>query len=421
MTLFLLACAGLVLLSSVFYLFPRVRSGAAEADLDRANLEWFRQREAELAGDENSALQEDARIRLLEDQSPYEEQQRPPAQSFPVWLLLPSVALLAGALYYVLGAAPDVLITQRLQTMQENTAPAQMRALIHDVEARSAQRPDNLHYLALLGRYYMGEEDYQQATQTYDALVAVVPEDAQALAYAAQAEYLAAGRTLGDRARLRAEQALAADPRQRTALGLLGMASFEQQQYRAAVEYWQRLQAMEPADSESGQMIAQVIETARQRLAQQDPGAEPVAATGTTAAPIASTADPATAEATTTTTTAATAGTGVTVRVTAPPDAAIAATDTVFILARNAESDSRMPIAVQRLTGAQLPVTLRLDDSNSMAGQKLSQTASVIVAVQVSADGRPGAANASWMAEVGPVAPSNDDTALEIVLHPNSK
>lgn len=415
MTLFLLACAGLVLLSSVFYLFPRVRPGAAEADLDRANLEWFRQREAELAGDENSALQEDARIRLLEDQSPHEEQQRPPLQSFPVWLLFPIVALLAGALYYVLGAAPDVLITQRLQTMQENTAPAQMRALIHDVEARSAQRPDNLHYLALLGRYYMGEEDYQQATKTYDALVAVVPEDAQALAYAAQAEYLAAGRTLGERARLRAEQALAADPRQRTALGLLGMASFEQQQYRAAVEYWQRLQAMEPADSESGQMIAQVIETARQRLGEQDPGAEPVAAAGTTAAPTASTAAPAT------TTTAATAGTGVTVRVTAPPEAAIAATDTVFILARNAESDSRMPIAVQRLTGAQLPVTLRLDDSNSMAGQKLSQTASVIVAVQVSADGRPGAANASWMGEVGPVAPSNDDTALEILLRPNSK
>jgi len=410
LTLFLLACAGLVLLSSVFYLFPRVRTGAAEADLDRANLEWFRQREAELAGDENSALQEDARIRLLEDQSPYEEQQRPPAHSFPVWPLLPIVALLAGALYYVLGAAPDVLITQRLHAMQENTAPAQMRALIHDVEARSAQRPDNLHYLALLGRYYMGEEDYQQATQTYDALVAVVPEDAQALAYAAQAEYLAAGRTLGDRARLRAEQALAADPRQRTALGLLGMASFEQQQYRAAVEYWQRLQAMEPADSESGQMIAQVIETARQRLAQQDPGAEPIADGGTTASPTTSTAA---------TTAAATAGAGVTVRVTAPPDAAIAATDTVFILARNAESGSRMPIAVQRLTGAQLPVTLRLDDSNSMAGQKLSQTASVIVAVQVSADGQPGAANASWVGEMGPVTPSNDETPLEIVLRSN--
>lgn len=416
MTIFLLACAGLVLLSSVFYLFPRLRPGAAEADLDRANLEWFRQREAELAGDDNSALQEDARIRLLEDQRQREERQKTLSQSFPVWLLLPFVALLASGLYYVLGAAPDVLITQRLHAMQEDTTPAQMRDLIHDVEARSAQRPDNLHYLALLGRFYMGEEDYQQAAQTYDALVAVVPGDAQALAYAAQAEYLAAGRTLSDRARLRAEQALAADPHQRTALGLLGMASFEQQQYRAAVEYWQRLQAMEPPESESGQMIAQVIETARQRLAEQDPGAEPVAAAGATAEPTGTT----TASAATATT-AITAGVGVTVRVTAPEDATIAATDTVFILARNAESDSRMPIAVQRLTGAQLPVTLRLDDSNSMAGQKLSQTASVIVAVQVSADGRPGADNASWVGEVGPVVPSDDDKALEIMLHPNSK
>jgi cytochrome c-type biogenesis protein CcmH len=411
LTTFLLACAGLVLLSSVFYLFPRVRPGAEEEDLDRANLEWFRQREAELAGDDNSALQEDARIRLLEDQRQREAQQKTLSQSFPVWLLLPFVALLASGLYYVLGAAPDVLITQRLHAMQENTAPAQMRDLIHDVETRSAQRPDNLHYLALLGRFYMGEEDYQQAAQTYDALVAAVPEDAQALAYAAQAEYLAAGRTLSDRARLRAEQALAADPHQRTALGLLGMASFEQQQYRAAMEYWQRLQAMEQPDSESGQMIAQVIETARQRLGEQDPGAEPVAADGATSEPSTTTAA----------TTATTAGAGVTVRVTAPQDAVIAATDTVFILARNAESDSRMPIAVQRLTGAQLPVTLRLDDSSSMAGQKLSQTASVIVAVQVSADGRPGAENASWVGEVGPVAPSNDDTALEIVLRSNAK
>jgi cytochrome c-type biogenesis protein CcmH len=294
------------------------------------------------------------------------------------------------------------VIAQRLQTLQDDTTPAQMRDLIHDVEVRSEQRPDNLHYLALLGRYYMGQEDYRQAATTFEALVDAVPGDAQALAYAAQAEYLAAGRTLSDRARLQAEQALAADPQQRTALGLLGMASFEQQQYRAAIEYWQRLIAMEPADSEGAQMIAGVIETARQRLTQDDPGA---AAALTQSSPAA----------------AVESGAGITVRVSAPPDAAITATDTVFILARNAESESRMPIAVQRLTGAQLPTTLRLDDSNSMAGQKLSQTASVIVAVQVSADGRPGEANASWLGQVGPVSPSVDETPLEIVLHANTQ
>ena len=404
MTTFILACAGLVLLSGVFYLFPRIRPGAEEADLDRANLEWFRQREKELAREGDSVLQEDARIRLLEDQRQYEEQKKAPVRTFPVWVLLPLVAVLASGMYYVLGAAPDVLITRRLQSMQDDTTPEQMRALINDVETRSAQRPDNLHYLAMLGRYYMAQEDYQKATATYDTLVEAVPEDAQALAYAAQAEYLAAGRTLEDRARLRAEQALAANPHQRTALGLLGMASFEQQQYRAAIEYWQRLQAMEPPGSESAQMIAQVIATAQQQLAQEDPAA------AASIAASAATTGPAEAESTK----------GVTVTVSAPPDATIAATDTVFILARNAESDSRMPIAVQRLSAADLPVTLRLDDNNSMAGQKLSQTASVIVAVQVSATGQPGEANATWLGQVGPISPSADVQPLDIVLRSNT-
>ena len=68
MTTFILACAGLVLLSGVFYLFPRARSGSTEADLDSANLEWFRLRRLELAAEGNDALDEDARLRLLEDE-----------------------------------------------------------------------------------------------------------------------------------------------------------------------------------------------------------------------------------------------------------------------------------------------------------------------------------------------------------------
>ena len=49
MTTFFLACAGLVLLSGLFYLFPRRRGGSSEADLARANLEWYRLRQEELA------------------------------------------------------------------------------------------------------------------------------------------------------------------------------------------------------------------------------------------------------------------------------------------------------------------------------------------------------------------------------------
>jgi cytochrome c-type biogenesis protein CcmH len=101
-----------------------------------------------------------------------------------------------------------------------------------------------------------------------------------------------------------------------------------------------------------------------------------------------------------------------------PDGASVNPGDTVFVLARNADSDSRMPIAVQRLQAAQLPVTLRLDDSNSMAGQKLSETPSVVVLVQVSPDGRPGEANATWMGRAGPLAPGTDSEPLAIVLSP---
>jgi len=404
LTTFIVACGGLVLLSGLFYLFPRTRLGGADEDLARANLEWYRLREKELAEEGNDTLQDDARLRLLED-----EQQRespaaaaaPSRQTFPVWILLPLVALGSSALYYLLGAAPDVMITRQLESLGENTSPDEMQRLIEEIETRSAQRPDNLHYVSLLGRYYMGQQDYARAAQTYGALAQDAPEDAQVLAYAAQAEYLAAGRSLSDSARMKAEQALAVDPHQRTALGLLGMASFEQQQYRAAIDYWQRLLVMEPANSESAQMIASVIETARRKLGQ---GSAPVA----TAAKLNTESTP---EAQ-----ASSGGPGVTVRVALPADAAVAPSDTVFILARNAASDSRMPIAVQRLQGGQLPVTLRLDDSNSMAGQKLSDTESVVVIVQVSPNGRPGEANASWLGQAGPLAPSMDEQPLHIVL-----
>jgi cytochrome c-type biogenesis protein CcmH len=65
-----------------------------------------------------------------------------------------------------------------------------------------------------------------------------------------------------------------------------------------------------------------------------------------------------------------------------------------------------------------LPLTLRLDDSNSMAGQKLSAAESVVVVVQVSPDGTPGEASATWLGQLGPLAPSTDTEARDIVLSP---
>lgn len=395
MSAFILACAGLVVLSSLFYLWPWRGQHAELEDPEAANLAWFKLRQQELSESGDDELERDAQLRLLEDTRdatavvPQNTDQR-----FPAWLLLPVVGITAGTLYYFLGAASDVEISKRLQGMTDQTSPEIMSALVEDIERRSAQRPANLHYIALLGRFYMGQEDYIRARETYRQLAKEAPGDAQALAYAAQADFLAAGRSLSDQARMQAEQALAVDPHQRTALGLLGMASFEQGSYRAAIEYWERLLAMESPGSESAQMIGGVIAMARERLGESPSAGE--------AAP------------------AVAASAGVSVSVRFPEGASFAASDTVFVLARNAESDSRMPIAVQRLQAGQLPITLRLDDANSMAGQKLSETDSVLIVVQVSPGGTPGEAGATYLGSAGPLQPSSATEPVDVVLEPRN-
>jgi cytochrome c-type biogenesis protein CcmH len=384
----------------VFYLFPRGNRTPGLEDTSSANLAWYRLRRDELLAEGGEDLQGDIELRLLEDDAQAEADTAGPVgvQSFPRWALLPIISLAAAALYYQLGAAPDVLIGKQLKDITETSPPEQMQALLQAIEKRSAQRPDNLHYTALLGRFYMGQQDYNRAAKLYGGLALAAPGDAQALAYAAQAEYLAANRVLDSRAQMFAEQALAIDPHQRTALGLLGMASFEQQQYRAAIEYWQRLLAMEAEGSEGANMIASVIERAREKLG--DAGED-----------VASSAEAIQSE-------TGVATVGVSVRVAFPGGADIAPDDTVFVLARGANSSSRMPVAVQRLQASQLPITIRLDDSKSMAGQKLSAMESIVVVVQVSPEGRPGEANASWLGRAGPLAPSLDMEPLEIELMP---
>jgi len=392
---FFAGCAALVALAALFIVRPGARARARAEDA--ANLDWFRLRRAELAESGEAELVEDARLRVLEDgvEDPAPASAIAERRFRAAWLLPPLMLVAAGWLYWQLGAMPDVTLAQRLDALGEETPAAEIDALMSDIGARVGQRPENLGYRALLGRYHMARGNYALAADAYTDLASRAPGDAQALALAAQARFLAAGRQLSPGAQRLAEQALATDPQQRTALGLLGMASFENGRYRAAIDYWERLAAQEPPGSPSAQMLADVIASARARLGG---GAEAEAA-GETAA----------------------AGPGIVVTVHAPAEGALDGSETVFVLARREDASSRMPIAVQRFPAAQLPRTLRLDDRSSMAGQKLSTAGAVRVFVQVSPGGQPGLTNAVLAGSAGPVTAAADDTAaVEVSLAPTA-
>ncbi len=413
----LLALAALFLCLPGWFLRARYVNDRTESNRD-----WFARRQTELkpgAGDSgvdatlSDDLLHDAKLRMLDEAAtePVKAQTSVSSRRRMIApLLVATLALLSSTMYWRLGAVPDVQLKQALDTVTVEGDEADYRRLMLQIEDRAGERPENLYYQAMLGRFYMGEGDYKRALATYRGLVAQAPNDAGAAALAAQAGFMAGGRVLSEQDRLMAEQALAIDPHQRTALGLLGVASYEQQEYQAAIAYWQRLLVMEAPGSPAAEMIAGVIERARSALQGDAPalaGHSAGAAPGRPAQPASSVGQPAAAQ-----------GVGITVRIALADGAQPAASDTVFVFARNPAVESRMPIAVQRLNAGSLPTTVRLDDASSMAGQKISVLSAVDVVARVSPGGQPGEQHASYQAKLSGLAPTGGEQVHTLVLTP---
>lgn len=402
MTGFLLGVA-LLLLLAFGVVFWRGREIQRPADAGDPNLRWYRQRRAELV-DQSETLLEEARLRLLEDADASAGQLAETVSDrsgVPRWLLA-GVLLLSIAIYWQTGAVEDVLIYEELAALTPEDGDAAREALLARIEARSAAREDNLQYLGLLGRLYMSGENFTAASRSFSRLAEKAPEDPQVLALAAQARFLAADRELDSEAQLLAERALAIDPAQRTALGLLGMASFERGVYTAAVTYWGRLRQLEQPGSPGYEMLGEVIAVARERG-----GLE---------------ADTSVADASDANGSAVASGPGISVALSLADAAGVDPRAVVFVFARRADASSRMPIAVRRLRAADLPITLRLSDSDAMAGQRLSEAGPVQVSAQLSANGQPGAANALYSgAAADPVAAGGDEVAVEIEMQATSQ
>ena len=379
MTFFTGAIGLLVVAVIGVFLLPRLW---ASRQAGETTLDWLALRDAELSREEAllekgaSSLRSDAELRV------FDELQEVPAEAvgtptgpaglaWPVGLFLVFVILtLPPALYHFLGSYEDVVITEELGALDPSSRDS-VEALVESIVKRSKARPANADYHSILGDYYTAQGAHDQALASYEQLLVLFPESPEILARAAQAEYLQGDRSLSTRARLRAEAALAADPAQRTALGTLGMAAFEAGNYAEAVSFWERLLALEPPGSEGSQMLATLIAEARTQ--------------GNLNAGEPSVLDD-------------NVGVGAITVSVSLPEGVTETEGVVFVVARPAGSEQRMPTAVVRRGAGELPLSVTLDDSNSMAGQTLSSLSAVDIEVQLSPTGQPGRQNASWVA-----------------------
>jgi cytochrome c-type biogenesis protein CcmH len=202
------------------------------------------------------------------------------------------------------------------------------------------------------------------------------------------------GRKISGRPLELVQEALRLEPNQPKALAMAGTEAFDRNDFRLAVEYWEKLRAVVPADSELGQNIESSIAEARARGGL---GAGAPAAASAPQAP--ATPPPATPAAPAATTAATVQGT---VRLAPALAARAAPTDTVFVFARASEGP-RVPLAVLRLQAKDLPAKFVLDDSLAMAPQfRLSAFKSVLVGARVSKSG--GATASAGDLEGQPVA-----------------
>ena len=246
---------------------------------------------------------------------------------------------------------------------------------------RVEQRPDQIDYRLLLAQAAMAKQDYDDAVLHYGVIIEVVPEDADALAFYAQALYLKNDRQINAEVASYLDQSLQINPYQTTALGLLGINAFTQEDFEQAIEYWQKLlEVLEPGSSKA-QMIEAGLVEARKKVAQNNQQIAQVEK------------EKAEADA---------KGIKVSVDIidhlkSEPDDL------TVFVYAK-ASKGPGMPLAVVKLRLDMLPATVMLTDAMAMMPSlKLSSFDEVKIGARLSYANNPTPQRGDWQAETEPM------------------
>jgi len=334
------------------------------------------------------------------------------ATAIAIAVVLP---LLVGLGYWKLGNPlamdPTVVAATSAAAQGHSVTPEQMAALVEKLAARLEQTPDDAEGWILLGRSRSSLGQYDKAAAAYAKAVKLLPQDADALADYADTLAMAQGRSLEGEPWSLIQRALAADPSHIKALALAGSAEFDRKNYRGAVDYWERALRVLPADSPFAKSVSGSIDEAR-TLGGMAPQAKSALAKAPPAQATAKADTKAPAKA------AQAPPSGASLSGTVSLDPAVAAKaapgDTVFILARPANG-ARMPLAVTRITVAQLPYQFRLDDSMAMAaGMTISSQQQVVVVARVSKAGSPAPQKGDIEGTSAPVAPGA--SGLNVVL-----
>lgn len=380
---FWLAAGLLLLIALSFLLIPVLRGRHAQREEDRTalNVALYQERVAELQNQQaegvlnaaqlDSGRAEAARELLADTEGLEKPRESRLGKPLPL-LAAVLVPVLGVVLYLHFGASDKVELTREFAQ-----PPVSMEDMTRRLERAAAAQPDSAEGLYFLGRAYMAQNRSADAAKVFERTVALAGRQPELLGQWAQAQYFADDKKWSPKVQALTDEALKLDPKEVTSLGLLGIAAFEGERYQEAIDYWNRLLAQLPPDDNSRAALQGGIDRAADKLKQN----------GGVVAPAPSKAV-----------------LNVRVDLSTEVKSRTQPGDSVFIFAR-AVNGPPAPLAVKRVTVAELPVTVELSDSDAMMPQlKLSAFPEVQLVARISRAGQPTAGE--WIGRSQPMASS---------------
>ena len=344
-----------------FVLLP-IRFGTTtrnKAEREQINLVLYEERIADIDSlsldkDEKDRLVLEAKHDLLNDTP--EQETRPADSRSTITLALAalSIPVVATLLYVSFGAIQDWRLAEEFKSLDANDRVA-YRAFTNRLANRVRARPDNIDAQFVLARAYGNLKEYEMAAVIYSTLLEQFPNDANLASFLAEALFVADKREKTDRVSRAIDHALALNPTDLTTLEINAIAAINSGDKAAGLRWFQRALAT----GVTGQR-AQLI---RMAIARIDSPTGHVSTDQVSNQRV------------------------INVILRLADGIELAPTLPLFVYAR-AANGSPAPLAIQRMTVAELPLKIRLDESMSMIpGMSLANFDQVLVIARISSSG----------------------------------
>ncbi len=310
-------------------------------------------------------------------------------------LLLPT----ASSFIYLKIGSPKAFNTtvSESEGPQDSLSAEQIQRAITALETATRNNPSDQEKLSMLANSYLLQERYKDGAATYERMLKN-KADPEIMLKAADTYTRIAGGSITVRATQLIEQALGLAPNNPQGLWLGGMAAAQSGDFASAQTYWERLLPLLSSAPQQQQELKQLIQQVVAEQAQGETRPKPDNLADTQAQTI--------------------TGKTITVKVELDSELSdrVSSQDTVFIFAK-AQNGPPAPLAVKKLTVADLPTQVVLSDQDAMMPQlTISKFPLINLTAKVSKTGNPTQTAGDLIAPTLAVDLSNPQDSYSLII-----